>query len=104
MTIQELSNQLASLQDSLEESDDSASAVSLAKLDNLRLNLQKELLVAGFEPLKGLDGVSLPDSGELEKLIPQAQAAIEAGESQAELVGKIVTTATTLLRTAGLSV
>ena len=101
MTIQELSQNLCSLQDALEASDDPNSASSLA-LRILSLKLQQQLIVAAFDPLKSLDGVSVADVGTLEKLIPEAQAAIEDGKSQVDLVNKIVATATIALRAAGL--
>ena len=101
MTIQELNTQLSSLQASLEGSTDPTSASALA-LRILSLQVQQQLIVAAFDPLKSLDGVSVANVSELEKLIPEAQKAIDDGNSQVELVNKIVATATVVLRAAGL--
>ena len=58
--------------------------------------------MAAFDPLKSLDGVSFADGGTLEKLIPEAQTAIDDGKAQVDLVNKIVATVTIALRAAGL--
>ncbi len=103
MTIQELSDKLSSLQNAIEDSSDPNSPSSLA-LRILSLKLQQQLIAAAFDPLKSLDSVSVANVTELEKLIPEAQAAIEQGKSQVDLVNKITATATIALRAAGLPV
>ena len=99
MTIQELSDKLSSLQDTLEGSSDPNSASALA-LRILSLKLQQQLILAAFDPLKSLDGVSVADIGELEKLIPEAQAAIDSEKTEVDLVNKITATATIALHAA----
>ena len=101
MTIQELSEKLSSLQDALEASSDPNSSSALA-LRILSLKLQQQLIAAAFDPLKSLDGVSVADVGMLEKLIPEAQAAIEDGKGEVDLVNRITATATIALRASGL--
>lgn len=101
MTIQELSDKLSSLQDAIEASPNPNSASALA-LRILSLKLQQQLIAAAFNPLKSLDGVSVADVSVLEKLIPEAQAAIEDGKAEVDLVNKITATATIALRAAGL--
>lgn len=102
MTIQDLMTKLSDLYDSLDQANKTGDASALS-LHILILQLRRELLVAAFDPLKGLSNVSVADIGALTALIPQAQAAIDDENQRVALVGKITATAKIALRAAGIA-
>jgi hypothetical protein len=102
MTIQEIVDELNSTFEKL----DSAGVNDGAKRDLhiLVLQLERELEVGVFDPLKDVDAVTVADTSQLKVLGAQVQQEIDNEKSRVQLVQKLVATAKVALRAAGVPI
>lgn len=100
MTLEELKQQLKLLREMLEAVD--VDEIERIDLEILEKQVQKEIVVGGFDPLTKLEGLGDVDVSEIEQLIPQVDAVIEDEQKRTELVTKVIGMAKTALRGAGL--
>jgi hypothetical protein len=103
MTIQDLVAKLKETFDKLDEAG-AADDRPTRDLHILLLQLEQELEVAAFDPLKDLDSVTVADTSSLAGLCDQVQAAIDDEKKRVDLVSKIVATAKIALRAGGIPV
>ena len=102
MTIQDI---ISKLQSTLDQLDDAGIKDSSARdLRILVLQLDKELEVAAFDPLKDLDSVTVADTKQLASLCDGVQQAIDDEKARVALVDKIVATAKVALRAGGVPI
>ena len=102
MTIDDLRKKLQETFDALDEAgvDDRGSR----DLHILLLQLQQQLAVAAFDPLKELDGVTIADTSRLAGLCAEVQNVIDDENRRIQLVERIVATGKIALRAAGIPI
>jgi len=98
MTIDELLAQLSSLSNKLVSAPDDESKFDLKILV---LQLQKEILAEGFQPLAGLPALNTADTEQLLQLSAQVDQAITDEQARDKLVGQIIALAKAALLAAG---
>ncbi|MCU1284069.1 MAG: hypothetical protein JWO13_419 [Acidobacteriales bacterium] len=103
MTVESLITRLQETFDRLELADATDNR-SARDLHILLLQLQQELAVAAFDPLKDLDKVSVADTSKLASLCDDVQASINDEKKRVDLVEKIVATAKIALRAGGVPI
>jgi hypothetical protein len=103
MTVETLISKLQETFNKLEEADATDSR-SARDLHILLLQLQQELAVAAFDPLKDLDQVSVADTSKLASLCDEVQASIDDEKKRVDLVERIVATAKIALRAGGVPI
>jgi hypothetical protein len=102
MTLQELRDSLAQVRKRLEaENVDEAQRLELEILEK---QIQMQIVVGTFDPLKELDGLGGVDVSKLKSLIPEVDRVIKQEQERAKLVGRIIGMAKTALRAAGVPV
>jgi hypothetical protein len=102
MNIKEISdnlNEALSKLQSAEIRDDQA-----LDLEILVLQLQKQLLLSAFDPLKDLSGVTVADVSKLPALVQQVDMVIADEKARTKLVQTIISTAKIALKAAGLPI
>lgn len=102
MTIQEISDALNSTFQRLDDAN--IDDASKRDLHILVLQLQRELEVAAFDPLKDIDSVTVADTSQLKTLAAQVQQEIENEKARVQLVQKLIATAKITLRAAGVPI
>lgn len=102
MTIQEIETQLKAAKAAL----DDAGVDDDTKLDLeiLILQLRKQMIIAGFDPLKELSSVTVADLSTLRDLVAQVDTVIKDEKQRVKIVQKIVSTAKIGLKAAGLPI
>jgi hypothetical protein len=102
VTIQEVIDTLSSTFDKL----DSAGIDDATKRDLriLILQLERELEVAAFDPLKDIDSVTVADTSQLKALATQVQQEIDNEKARVRLVSRLIATAKIALRAAGVPI
>lgn len=99
MTIQDI---LDTLQSTLDNLDDAGIKDSSRRdLQITVLQLERELEVAAFDPLKDIDSVTVADTSQLPVLAAQVQIEIDNEKARVALVQKLISTAKVGLRAAG---
>jgi hypothetical protein len=102
MTLQELQQQLADLRAKLANADvDEAQQIDLEITEK---QIQMQIIVGTFDPLKTLDGLGGVDLSKIEQLIPQVDQVIKNEIARAKLVTQVISIAKTALRAAGLPI
>ena len=102
MTIQDI---LTTLQSTLQKLNDAGiDDDSRLDLQILVRQLQRQLLVAAFDPLKDIDSVTVADTSQLPGLVTQVQTAINTQNATNDIVEKIIATAKVALRAAGVAI
>ncbi len=99
MTIQDIVDKLTATQAKLDDAN--ITDASTIDLQILLLQLQKELAVAAFNPLKDIDSITVADTSQLPGLVAQVQTAIDNQKATNAIVAKIIGTAKLALRGAG---
>ncbi len=102
MTIQEVYDALVTTREKLESEE--VEEDERIDLEILILQLKKQLLIAAFDPLKDLNGITVADVAKLPNLVDRLDAVITKEKKRVELVRKIVTVAKIGLRAAGLPI
>lgn len=102
MTIQEIQKKLSEALEKLQTAhvEDDATL----DLEILVLQLKKQLLLGGFDPLRELAGVTVADLSKLDALVQELAGVIEDEMKRVNLVKKIVSTAKIGLKAAGLPI
>lgn len=102
MTIQEISDALNSTFQRLDDAN--INDASKRDLHILILQLQRELEVAAFDPLKDIDSVTVADTSQLKTLTAQVQQEIDNEKARVQLVQKLIATSKIALRAAGVPI
>ena len=102
MTIQEIHEQLTNTLSKLENADIDDDLK--LDLEILVLQLKKQLLLGGFDPLKELSAVTVADVSKLPELVEQVDSVIRDEKRRVELIKKIISTAKIGLKAAGLPI
>lgn len=97
MTLQELLTQLSSLAGKVGPD----GGESQADLELLILQLEKQVVAEGFQPLAGLAALAAVDDAPLLALMAQVDQAIADEQARAKLIGQIVSLAKAALAAAG---
>lgn len=102
MNIQEISSKLSETLDKLnaEGIDDTAKL----ELEILSLQLKKELLFSGFDPLKEITSITVADVSKLPDLVKQLDVDIGIEKNRIALVNKITAIAKNALKATGLPI
>lgn len=102
MTIQDI---LDTLQSTLDKLDDAGIKDSSKRdLQIMVLQLERELEVAAFDPLKDIDSITVADTSQLPALEAQVQTEIDNEKKRVALLQKIIATAKVGLRAAGVPI
>ncbi len=102
MTIQEIHVKLKEALTTLQSAD--IDDDTTLDLEILVLQLKKQLLLGGFDPLKELSGVTVADISKLPQLIQEVDVVIDNEAKRIKLVQKIISTAKIGLKAAGLPI
>ncbi|MBZ5595366.1 MAG: hypothetical protein LAP39_24240 [Acidobacteriia bacterium] len=100
MTIDELFTQLNDLSAKLESAPDDEATASLRILI---LQLNKQMIAEGFDPLAALDSVAPVQVEQLRLLMPQVDEAIATEKNRVQMIGTIISLAKIALRAAGVT-
>jgi len=102
MTIQQI---IDTLNDTFKKLDDAGIDDSTKRdLHILVLQLERELEVAAFDPLKDVDSITVVDTSQLTTLSQQVQQEIDNEKARVQLVQKLMSTAKIALRAAGVAI
>ena len=102
MTIDEIFNQLKEAQNQLKQA--GINDLSKLRLERLILDLETELVMRSFDPLRDISNMTVVDVSQLRALIPQVKQVINDEQKRIELVNRIVHIAKTALKGAGLPI
>jgi hypothetical protein len=102
MTIKEIYEKLKEALSKLQSADTDDDAT--LDLEILVLQLKKQLLLGGFDPLKELSGVTVADVSKLPQLVQEVDEVIENETKRVKLIQRIISTAKIGLKAAGLPI
>lgn len=102
MTIKEIYEKLKEALSKLQSADTDDDAT--LDLEILVLQLKKQLLLGGFDPLKELSGVTVADVSKLPQLVQEVDQVIENEQKRVKLIQRIISTAKIGLKAAGLPI
>ena len=102
MTIKEIYEKLKEALSKLQSADTDDDAT--LDLEILVLQLKKQLLLGGFDPLKELSGVTVADVSKLPQLVQEVDKVIENEAKRVKLIQRIISTAKIGLKAAGLPI
>ena len=102
MTIQEITDTLNKTFQQLDDADIDDAAKR--DLHILILQLERELEVAAFDPLKDIDSVTVADTSQLKTLAAEVQQEINNEKARVQLVQKLIATSKIALRAAGVPI
>lgn len=100
MTLEELRDELKRVRQKLEAVN--ADEVERIELEILEKQIQMQIVIGTFDPLKSLDGLGGVDVSKIKDLIPQIDNVIQQEKERGKLVTRIIAMAKTALRAAGL--
>ena len=99
MTLQDI---ISTLNSTFQKLDDAGiDDTSKRDLHILILQLERELEVAAFDPLKDIDSVKIADTSQLRVLAQQVQQEIDNEKARVKLLQKMIATAKVAVRAAG---
>lgn len=102
MTIDEIFNLLKETQDQLQQA--GINDIAKLKLERLIIDLETQLLMRSFDPLRDITNMTVVDVSQLRNLIPQVKQVINDEQKRIELVNRIVGIAKSALKGAGLPI
>ncbi|MFQ5772894.1 MAG: hypothetical protein ACE5GS_00100 [Kiloniellaceae bacterium] len=102
MNAKELKELLEDVQKKLEDND--VDEIKQLELGILARQLQMQMLVGAFDPLKDLDAVTVVDLSQLRMLTQQVEQEIQNERKRGELVDKILLIAKSGLKAAGVPI
>jgi hypothetical protein len=102
MTLQDI---ISTLNSTFQKLDDAGiDDTSKRDLHILILQLERELEVAVFDPLKDIDSVTIADTSQLRVLAQQVQQEIDNEKARVKLLQKMIATAKVAVRAAGVPI
>lgn len=102
MTIDEIFNLLKETKGQLQQA--GINDISKLKLERLIIDLETQLLMGSFDPLRDITSMTVVDVTQLRALIPQVKQVIDNEQKRIELINRIVGVAKTALKGAGLPI
>jgi hypothetical protein len=102
MTIDEIHKLLKDTREQLNQA--GINDLSKLKLERLILDLETELIMRSFDPLRDISNMTVVDVSQLEALVPQVRQVIKNEQQRIELVTRITRIAKTALKGAGLPI